>query len=473
MNVKNIMILDGKMIKYIHCLGIGGIGVSALAEILLKKGYQVSGSDIAPNKNTERLHSLGAEIVFNHKEEAALMKADCAIYSSAITLTNPEFITAQQAKIPLLKRGQMLAKIMATYQSIAVAGAHGKTTTSALLASAFVTADLDPTFMVGGVLNDSQTPVRVGNGPYFIAEADESDMSFLYMHPNIGIITNIDADHLSAYGGDFNRLKQTYVQFLHQILEGGIAVLCMDDPVLNELMPFLSQKVITYGFCSDADYRADNYLQKGLKSYFQVHRLLKDKLPLSVKLNLGGRHNALNALAAIAVAELIGMDEKKLLQSLAQFPGVDRRFAIRGEMVLSNGQALVIEDYGHHPNEIKATLLAARAAWPERRLILIFQPHRYSRTQELMHDFASVLTEPDLLVLLEVYGAGEAPIPEADGKTLLKAIEQQTTKKATFVPELQDLYKILQKLLRPNDVVILQGAGSVGTAAKTLIESPK
>ena len=464
------MILDGKMIKHVHCLGIGGIGVSALAEILLKRGYQVSGSDIAPNKNTERLHRLGVEITFNHSG-AAIMQADCAVYSSAITLTNPEFITAQEAKIPLLKRGQMLAKMMETYQSVAVAGAHGKTTTSALLANAFVTADLDPTFMVGGVLNDSQTPVRVGNGPYFIAEADESDVSFLYMHPNIGIVTNIDADHLSTYGGDFNLLKQTYVQFLRQIPEGGVAILCMDDPVLNELISLLSQEVITYGFSSGADYHADNYLQKGLKSYFQVHRSLKDKSPLPVKLNLAGRHNALNALAVIAVGELIGMDEKKLLQSLEKFPGVDRRFAIRGEMVLSNGEVLVIEDYGHHPNEIKATLLAARAAWPERRLILIFQPHRYSRTQELMHDFASVLTEPDLLVLLEVYGAGEAPIPGADGKTLLKAIEQQTAKKATFIPELQDLPKILRKLVRPNDVLILQGAGSVGAAATTLIGS--
>ncbi|AKQ33955.1 UDP-N-acetylmuramate--L-alanine ligase [Candidatus Coxiella mudrowiae] len=465
------MILDGKVIKHIHCLGIGGIGVSALAEILLKKGYQVSGSDIAPNKNTERLHRLGAEIIFNHNG-TAVVRADCAIYSSAITLTNPEFITAQQAKIPLLKRGQMLAKMMADYQSIAVAGAHGKTTTSALLASTFVTADLDPTFMVGGVLNDSQTPVRVGNGPYFIAEADESDASFLYMYPNIGIITNIDADHLSTYGGDFNCLKKTYVQFLHQIPQGGVAVLCRDDPVLNELIPTLPQRVISYGFSAEADYRANNYLQKGLQTHFQVHRSLQDKSPLPVKLNLAGRHNALNALAVIGVGELIGMDEKKMLKSLAQFPGVDRRFAIRGGIVLSNGQALVIEDYGHHPNEIKATLSAARAAWPKRRLILVFQPHRYSRTQELMHDFASVLTEPDLLILLEVYSAGETPIPGADGKTLLKIIEQQTTKKAAFVPGLQDLPKILRKLVQPNDVVILQGAGNVGSAATTLIGSP-
>lgn len=304
------MILDGKVIKHIYCLGIGGIGVSALAEILLKKGYQVSGSDIIRNKNTERLHRLGAEIILNHNGKA-IMRADCVIYSSAITLSNPEFITAQQAKIPLLKRGQMLAKIMAAYQSIAVAGAHGKTTTSALLANAFVIANLDPTFMVGGVLNDSQTPVRVGNGPYFIAEADESDASFLYMYPNIGIITNIDADHLSTYGGDFNCLKKTYLQFLHQIPQGGVVVLCRDDPVLNELIPTLSQRVISYGFSEEADYRADNYLQQGLQTHFQVYGSLQDKSPFSVTLNLVGRHNVLNALAVIGVSELIGMDKKK------------------------------------------------------------------------------------------------------------------------------------------------------------------
>lgn len=465
------MMLDGKMIKHIHFLGIGGIGVSALAEILLKKGYRISGSDISPNKNTERLYRLGADIIFNHNGKI-VTKADCAVYSSAIALANPEFIAAQQVKIPLLKRGQMLAKIMTSYQSIAVTGTHGKTTTSALLANAFVIAGLDPTFVVGGMLNDSQTSVRVGGGPYFIAEADESDASFLYMHPNIGIITNIDADHLSTtYGGDFNRLKKTYVQFLHQIPNEGVAILCIDDLVLNELIPTLSQKMITYGFSSKADYRADNYSQKGLKSYFQVYRLLQDKSPLPIKVNLVGKHNALNALVVIAVGELIGIDQKKLSKSLAQFSGVDRRFTIKGEMILSNGQALVIEDYGHHPNEIKATLSAARTAWPGRRLILVFQPHRYSRTQELMHNFASVLIESDLLVLLEVYSANESPILGADGKTLLKAIKQQTTKKTIFVPILQDLPKILRKLVQPNDVVILQGAGNVGAAATTLIRN--
>lgn len=462
------MILYGKVIKHIHCLGIGGIGVSALAEILLKKGYQISGSDITPNKNTERLRRLGVEIIFN-RSEPIVRQADCAIYSSAITFTDPEFLTAKEAKIPLLKRGQMLAKMMASYHSIAVAGAHGKTTTSALLANAFVTAGLDPTFMVGGLLNDSQTPVRVGDGPYFIAEADESDASFLYMHPNIGIITNIDADHLSNYGGDFNCLKNTYVQFLRQIPEGGVAILCRDDPVLTRLIPSLSRRVISYGFSAEADYRAYDYLQEGLQTHFQVCRSLQDKVPLSVKLNLAGRHNVLNALAVIAVSELIGMDEKKLLQSLEQFPGVERRFAIRGEMLLANGQALVIEDYGHHPNEIKATLLAARAAWPARRLILVFQPHRYSRTKELLYDFASVLAEPDLLILLEVYGAGETPIRGADGKTLLKIIQKTSKKKATFVPELQDLPKILRQLVQPNDIVILQGAGNVGAVATNLI----
>ena len=462
------MLLDNKHIKHIHCLGIGGIGVSALAEILLKKGYRITGSDISCGKNTERLQRLGAEITFNH-EGTTVTKADCAIYSSAIETTNPELIAAKRANIPLLKRGQMLANIMSDYRSIAVAGTHGKTTTSAMLANAFVKANLDPTFMVGGALNDCNTPARVGEGCYFIAEADESDASFLFMKPNIAIVTNVDADHLSTYGSDFNCLKQAYVQFLHQITEKGVAVLCIDDPIIRRLIPTLSQRVVTYGFSPTADYRADNYCQQGIQGYFEACRSGR-VAHLSVKLNMPGRHNALNALAVMAVADLVGMNEYALLRSLAEFPGVDRRFAIRGNMIISNRHALILEDYGHHPSEIRATLTAARAAWPNRRIVLVFQPHRYTRTRDLMAEFVFVLMEPDLLVLLEVYSAGESPIPEADGKSLLRAIEQNVLQKPVFVPHLQDLPTTLETVVQSGDIVILQGAGNIGSIVTALVQ---
>lgn len=467
LNVRNAMLLDNKNIKHIHCLGIGGIGVSALAEIFLKKGYRVTGSDISHSKNTERLQLLGAEITFNH-EGTAITKADCAIYSSAIETNNPELMAAKRANIPLVKRGQMLANLMTDYHSIAVAGTHGKTTTSAMLANAFIKANLDPTFMVGGVLNDCQTPARVGKGRYFIAEADESDASFLFMKPNIAIVTNIDADHLNTYGGNFNHLKQTYMQFLHQITESGMAVLCIDDPIIQRLIPTLSQRIVTYGFSPAADYHADNYFQKGIQSYFKTCDT-DHVTHLSVKLNMPGRHNALNALAVIAVADLIGMDESALLQSLAEFPGVERRFSIRGNMIVSNGYALILEDYGHHPNEIRATLAAARAAWPNRRIVLVFQPHRYTRTRDLMTEFVFVLMKTDLLVLLEVYSAGESIIPEASGKSLLKSIEQNIPKKPIFVSHLQDLPVILETVVQSGDIVILQGAGNIGSIATTLV----
>ncbi|ACJ21028.1 UDP-N-acetylmuramate--L-alanine ligase [Coxiella burnetii] len=463
------MQLDKKIINHVHCLGIGGIGVSALAEILLKKGCRVTGSDVSPNKNTERLQRLGAEIIFNH-DGTAITQADCAVYSSAIGATNPELMAAKQAKIPLLKRGEMLANLMKEYQSIAVAGAHGKTTTSGMLSHAFVEANLDPTFMVGGVLNNSQTPARVGNGHYFIAEADESDASFLFMHPDIAVVTNIDADHLSTYDGDFNRLKQTYIQFLEQTAQDGVVVLCLDDPILREIAPLLSRRVITYGFSSDAQYRVVDYCQQGIQSLFQIHSPQR-KAPLTVKLSMPGQHNALNATAVTAIADVVRMNEPALLKSLADFPGVDRRFTIRGEMILPKGNALIIEDYGHHPNEIKATLAAARAAWPERRMVLVFQPHRYSRTRDLMTEFVSVLAETDWLVLLEVYSAGEMPIPGADGMALIKMMSNGMAQKTTFVPLLQNLPETLQKLSQPNDIIILQGAGNIGSIVTALVQT--
>lgn len=460
------MILDNKNSKHIHFMGIGGIGVSALAEILLKKGYHITGTDMAQNKNTERLQNLGVSIMFSH-ENTPVAQADVVVYSSAIAKTNPEFIAAQQAKIPLISRGQMLAEIMAHYRAIAVAGAHGKTTTSALLAYTFLSAGLDPSFMVGGVLNDIQTPARVGNGNYFVAEADESDASFLFMHPDYMIVTNIDADHLDTYGGSFEELKKSYLQFIHQLPEQGVAVLCIDDPVSRELIPKIQRHVVTYGFSNDADYRLRDYRQQGTQSYFQIERKkTKDQLP--VVLNLPGQHNALNATAVAIISQLVKMEDRALLKALAEFSGVGRRFHLHGEMQVSGGGALLLEDYGHHPSEIKATLSAVRSAWPDRRVVLVFQPHRYTRTRDLMNEFAAVLAEPDLLVLLEVYSAGETPIIGADGQSLLRAIEKFKSHKPVFVPMMQDLPAQLQHILQANDVVIFQGAGSVGAMASSL-----
>lgn len=459
------MILDNKKIKHIHFMGIGGIGVSALAEILLKKGYFVTGTDLAKNKNTDRLQKMGVDIKFNHAGKE-VTKADLAVYSSAITKDNPEFICAQKANITLISRGQMLAEIMVHYCSVSVAGAHGKTTTSGLLSHTFLSAELDPSFMVGGVLNDLQTPARVGNGNYFVAEADESDASFLFMHPNYMIITNIDADHLDTYEGSFEKLKESYLQFIHQLPSDGVAVLCYDDPVSRELIPKIKRRVRTYGFSEEADYQISEYHQKGIQGHFTVKNGEKK---LSVVLNLPGKHNALNATAVMIISQLVEISDEALLKALASFSGVGRRFHLHGELSVNGGGALLLEDYGHHPNEIKATLSAVRSAWPDRRVVLVFQPHRYTRTRDLMSEFAAVLTEPDVLILLDVYSAGEQPIPDADRDSLLAAIRKLKIDKPIFMPTFQDLPVQLPTMLHANDVVVFQGAGSIGSMASNLV----
>lgn len=460
------MILDDKNITHIHLMGIGGIGVSALAEILLKKGYRITGTDVAASKNTERLQKLGVDIVFNH-QGTRVTEADIAVYSSGVSKETPEFMAATQAKIPLLSRGQMLAEIMTRYCSTAIAGAHGKTTTSGLLAHTFLTAGLDPSFMVGGVLNDLQTPARVGEGNYFVAEADESDASFLFMHPDYIIITNIDADHLETYGGDFDRLKASYLQFIHQLPPKGIVFLCQDDPVSCELMPKIERQIVTYGYSAEADYQITEYHQLGLSSHFQLKRPgALSTLP--VQLNLTGRHNASNAAAVIAMSQTIGIDDALLLKALKEFAGVGRRFHLHGELQINGGGALLLEDYGHHPQEIKVTLAAVRAAWPTRRLVLVFQPHRYSRTRDLMADFAAILKNADLLILLEVYSAGETLIPGADGVSLFNTIKKDKSDNVLFVDKLNDLPEQLKKMVTANDIVLLQGAGDIGKMANIL-----
>ncbi len=462
------MVLGDKNIKHIHCMGIGGIGVSAIAEILLHKGYQVSGSDIAENKNIARLQNLGAQIILGH-QESNIQNADLAVYSSAISKDNPEFIAAKNAGIPLFQRGQILAELMNTYCGIAVAGTHGKTTTTGLVAYTLLKSGLDPSFAVGGILNDINSPVHIGKGRYFVAEADESDASLLFMDPHFVIVTNIDADHLETYGGNFNQLKQTFIEFLEKLPENGAAILCIDDPHVRDLIPALQCKIITYGFDKSADFSASDFSQQGMRSFFKIKRP-NGLPPLSITLNMPGKHNVLNTLATIAVAHCVNINDNLLLKALAEFPGVGRRFQCHGEMAVPGGSALVIEDYGHHPNEIKATLSAAREAWPDRRIVLVFQPHRYTRTRDLMREFSDVLSEADILVLLEVYSAGEEPIPGINSQALCQMIEKNGRKKPFFVSELNSLPTVLKKILKNDDVVILQGAGSVGTMALTLAQ---
>jgi len=463
------MVLTDKNIKHVHCMGVGGIGVSAIAEILLRKGYQVSGSDIAENKNIARLQNLGAHIVLGHCE-SNIEDADLAVYSSAISKDNPEFIAAQNAGIPLFQRGQMLAELMQTYTGIAVAGTHGKTTTTGMIAHALLKGGMDPSFAVGGILNNIDSPVHIGKGKYFVAEADESDASLLFMNPNIIIVTNIDADHLETYGGKFDQLKKTFIQFLAKLSEkAGVAILCIDDPHVRDLIPFVKCKTITYGFDASADFSAHGFSQQGMQSHFTVKRP-NGLSELSITLNMPGKHNVQNALATVVVAHCANVKDHLLLESLAQFPGVGRRFQCHGEIAVHDGRALVIEDYGHHPNEVKATLSAAHEAWPDRRIVVVFQPHRYTRTRDLMREFSEVLSEADILVLLEIYSAGEKPIPGVSGEVLCQDIENLASKKPIFVPDFKTLPTVLKNTLKNNDVVILQGAGSVGTMAVTLVQ---
>jgi UDP-N-acetylmuramate--alanine ligase len=458
----------GNQVKRIHCIGIGGIGVSALAGLLLEKGYLVSGSDLNENKNTERLKNLGVNIMIGHAPEN-IKKVDKVIYSSAISVDNPELSTAKAAGIPLLQRGEALAEFMDCYDGIAISGTHGKTTTSGLASYLLLTAGLDPSFLVGGLLQDKNRPSQLGSGRYFVAEADESDASFLYMHPKFAVVTNIDADHLETYDGDFEVLKNSFLSFLQAIPEDGAAIVCIDDPVVRSLLPRINCRYITYGFDEDADFQINNYHQKGLTSTFSVKR--QNDLPtLSLQFTLPGKHNALNATAAVVVGTLLKIEDAQLQKGIATFPGVGRRFHYHGEMPVSDGLALVIEDYGHHPNEIKATLAAAKLAWPDRRVVLVFQPHRYSRTRDLYQEFCSVLSDASQLILLDIYTAGEAPIEGISAENLFNDVMLKSKNKPIFVEDLKHLPEMLKKHCRRDDVVIFQGAGNVGSFAKELTE---
>jgi UDP-N-acetylmuramate--alanine ligase len=459
------MVPEMRRVKCIHFIGIGGAGMSGIAEVLLNEGYQISGSDIAENPVTERLADKGATIYIGHAEEN-VAKASVVVVSTAINEENPEIIAARAARIPVVRRAEMLAELMRFRHGIAVAGTHGKTTTTALVTQIYSEAGLDPTFVNGGLVKSAGTNARLGSSRILIAEADESDASFLHLQPMVSIVTNIEADHMDTYGGDFETLKQTFIDFLHNLPFYGQAIVCVDDPVVRELIPKISRQVITYGFSDDADVRIANYRQDGQQGKFTVIR--QDKADLYITLNIPGRHNALNASAAIAVATEDDIADEAILSAMAGTQGTGRRFDHLGEFDTGNGQAMLVDDYGHHPTEVDVTIQAARNGWEDKRLVMIFQPHRYSRTRDLYDDFANVLEQVDVLIMLDVYSAGEKPIAGADGRALCRTIRSRGKLDPIFVPESNALPAVLANVLQDGDLVLTQGAGDVGKVAKQL-----
>ncbi len=453
-------------IRRIHLVGIGGTGMCGIAEVLLNLGYQVSGSDLNENANTRRLAELGAKIFLGHSPEH-VAESEVVVVSSAVSRSNVEVVSARSQKIPVISRAEMLAELMRFRYGIAVAGTHGKTTTTSLAASVLAEAGLDPTFVIGGRLNSVGTNAQLGKGSYLVAEADESDASFLYLQPMIAVVTNIDRDHMETYSGDFGKVKKAFVEFLHHVPFYGLAVLCLDDPGVRDILPEISKPMRTYGFSEEADVRAVNIRQDGLRSHFTVLRPGHDE-PLDVSLNLPGRHNILNALSVIAVGAELGISDEIIQRALRGFRGIGRRFQINAEVPFGGSVVTFVDDYGHHPREIAATLDSARQAWPNRRLVLVFQPHRYTRTRDLFEDFVEVLSRADVLVLLDVYAAGEAPLIGADGRALSRAIRVRGQIDPVFVGNMNDLTEVLPGIIEPGDVVLTLGAGSVGQIAVEL-----
>ncbi len=453
-------------IDKIHFVGIGGTGMSGIAEVLSNLGYRVSGSDIKESAVTQRLAELGVTITIGHKREN-ITEVDVVVASSAIDRSNEEIDQAYLNRIPVIPRAEMLAELMRFRFGIAVAGTHGKTTTTSLTASLLAEGGLDPTFVIGGRLNSAGSNAKLGLGNYLVAEADESDASFLYLQPMIAIVTNIDQDHMATYQNSYQRLKDTFIEFLHHLPFYGLAVLCLDDEGVREILPRISKPVTTYGVHEDADIRAVDIKQEGMHTTFRVLRR-GDYPPLQVILNMPGWHNMLNALAAIAVATRLSIDDKAITKSLGAFKGIGRRFQIQGDLTLDNGKLTLVDDYGHHPREIAATLEALRQAWPDRRSVIVFQPHRYTRTRDLFEDFVHVLSGVDVLVLMDVYSAGETVIPGADGRTLSRAIRLRGRVDPVFVDDWQELPTILAGIVKADDVILTMGAGNVGHIATQL-----
>ncbi|MFT4614409.1 MAG: UDP-N-acetylmuramate--alanine ligase [Bacteroidia bacterium] len=455
-----------RRVRRIHMIGVGGAGMSGIAEVLVNLGYEVAGSDLRTSAVTDRLARKGVEIFVGHEQEN-LGAADVVVTSSAVDETNPEVIAARRERVPVVPRAEMLAELMRYRHGIAVAGTHGKTTTTSLIAAVFGEAGLDPTFVIGGLVNSVGSNAQLGASRFLIAEADESDASFLHLQPMVTVVTNIEADHMETYGGDFSVLRRTFLEFLHNLPFYGMAILCIDDPVVRGLLPEVSRQVITYGFAEDADYRIENMQPAGLTTAFTLRRP-GEMTPLDVQLNMPGAHNVLNATAAAAVASDEGLDDAAIQRGLAEFAGVGRRFSQLGEIEFSQGSALLVDDYGHHPTEVQATLNALRQAWPERRTVMVYQPHRYTRTRDLYEDFVAVLSGADVLVLLREYAAGEDPIPGADSRSLTRSIRQRGQVEPVYAQSIEDVPALLATLVQDGDVVVTQGAGDIARLAQDL-----
>jgi UDP-N-acetylmuramate--alanine ligase len=454
-----------RRIHLIHLVGIGGVGMGGIAEVLLNLGYAVQGSDLKANTVTQRLARLGAQIFLGHSA-AHLGKADVVVVSSAVDKSNPEVAAAMASRIPVVPRAEMLGELMRFRYSIAVGGTHGKTTTTSLVASVLAEGGLDPTFVIGGRLKSADSNARLGAGRYLVAEADESDASFMHLQPMIAIVTNIDNDHLGTHDGDFARLKQSFVDFLHNLPFYGLAVLCADDAHVQSIFQSVARPFVTYGFASAADVRAAGMRRAGLQSHFSALR--EGHAPLELTLNLPGRHNVLNSLAAVAVATELGVPDAAIQRALASFQGIDRRLQQLGEITWPGGRAAIVDDYAHHPTEVEATLEAVRQAWPGRRLVLAFQPHRFTRTRDLLDDFGRVLGECDVLLVTEVYAAGETSIAGADGRAICRAVRTRGLIEPVFVERVDDLAEALKGVLRDGDVVVTMGAGNIGAIALEL-----
>jgi UDP-N-acetylmuramate--alanine ligase len=458
-------------VKRVHFVGIGGAGMSGIAEVLLNLGYEVSGSDLASNAATRRLVDLGATVMQGHAAQN-VASADAVVVSTAVKSDNPEVVAAREKHIPVVPRALMLAELLRLKQGIAIAGTHGKTTTTSLVASVLAEGGFDPTFVIGGRLNSAGSNARLGAGEFIVVEADESDGSFLHLQPVMAVITNIDADHMETYGHSLERLKHAFIEFTQRLPFYGSAVVCYDDANVRDILPKLTKLVITYGLSPEAQFRADNITASGGQMRFRALR--PDAPALEVTLNLPGMHNVLNALSVIAVATEVGVPDAAIVKGLAEFKGVGRRFQRYGEMAVPNGAgggtATVIDDYGHHPVEMAATIAAARGAFPGRRLMLAFQPHRYTRTRDCFEDFVKVLSTVDVLVLTEVYPAGEAPIAAADGRSLTRAVRVQGKVEPIFADAITGVGDAIRGAARDGDVVLIMGAGSIGGVAGTLVK---
>jgi UDP-N-acetylmuramate--alanine ligase len=455
-----------RRIDTIHFVGIGGVGMGGIAEVLLNLGYRVQGSDLKVNSVIERLRALGARIEIGHRAENA-ENADVVVVSTAVARANPEIEAALARRIPVVARAEMLGELMRFRESIAVAGTHGKTTTTSLIASVLAEGGEDPTFVIGGMLNSTGSNARLGDGRYLVAEADESDASFMHLQPVIAVVTNIDNDHLGTHGGDFGKLKHSFVEFLHNLPFYGLAVLCGDDPHVQSVLDQVGRSIVTYGLNEGVDVRASALERDRNGSRFDVHMARRSQ-PLSVMLNIPGLHNVRNALAAIVVATELGVPDAAICRALANFQGIDRRLQYLGEARVAGGSVSFVDDYGHHPTEIAATLEALRQAWPGRRLVLVFQPHRFTRTRDLLDDFANVLSGMDVLFVTEVYPAGEAPIKGADGRAICRAVRSRGKVEPIFVEKVELIDEALRDVVRAGDVVVTMGAGHIGAFAHGL-----